>query len=786
MTERVERTFAGRRMVIETGRMAKQAAGSALVQFGETMVLAAVTVSDNISPLPFFPLLVEYKEKTYAAGKIPGGFIKREGRPHDEEILSARIIDRSIRPLFPEGFKNEVQVYIYVISADQENDADVLALVAASMALNMSKVPFAGPIAGVRVGRVQERWVLNPTFQQLEYSDLELVVAGSSDSIVMVEGGALEVSEADVLGAINVGHTGIKELIALQEEMLKRGRAEKMTWTKAAPPEGMETRVKTLAEGKISEALNQKDKHTRIEAVERVKREIAAELLTDFPDGAKDIANLLGDVEYHSLRQQVLSTKHRVDGRKANEVRPISIDTALLPRAHGSALFTRGQTQALVVTTLGTANDVQRLDSIDEPKETTKSFMLHYNFPPFSTGEVRPMRGTSRREIGHGNLAERAIQGVLPPFEEFPYTIRIVSDVLESNGSSSMASVCGAALSLFDAGVPIRSAVAGVAMGLIKEGKKYAILTDILGTEDHLGDMDFKVAGTENGITSIQMDIKIEGLDISIMEEALAQAREGRLHILGEMNKALAAPRADLSPYAPRIVTLHISPEKIGDLIGPKGKTIRGIQDETGAELSVDDSGLVTIAAVGGESMERARQMVMALTAEPIVGEVYEGTVKSTMAFGAFIEIMPGTEALLHISELRHARTERTEDVVKKGDRVKVKLIERDERGRLRLSMKALQPKPEGGSEDGGDRGRSSGGGSGGNGGERGDRAPRESSAPESGSESESGGRAMAAEGSERGGDSEGSGRSGGDRPRRPRGGGGGRGGRGGGSRSAS
>jgi polyribonucleotide nucleotidyltransferase len=587
------------------------------------------------------------------------------------------------------------------------------------------------------------------------------------------------VSEADVLGAINVGHTGIKELIALQEEMLRRGRAEKMAWTKAEPPEGMVTRVKALAEGKISEALNQKDKHTRIEAVERVKREIATELLSDFPDGAKDIGNLLGDVEYHSLRQQVLTTKQRVDGRKANEVRPISIDTSVLPRAHGSALFTRGQTQALVVTTLGTANDVQRLDSIDEPKETTKSFMLHYNFPPFSTGEVRPMRGTSRREIGHGNLAERAIQGVLPPFEEFPYTIRIVSDVLESNGSSSMASVCGAALSLFDAGVPIRSAVAGVAMGLIKEGKKYAILTDILGTEDHLGDMDFKVAGTEQGITSIQMDIKIEGLDISIMEEALAQAREGRLHILGEMNKALAAPRADLSAYAPRIVTLHISPEKIGDLIGPKRKTIRGIQDETGAELSVDDSGLVTIAAVGGESMERARQMVMALTAEPIVGEVYEGTVKSTMAFGAFIEIMPGTEALLHISELRHARTERTEDVVKKGDRVKVKLIERDERGRLRLSMKALQPKPEGGADEG-DRGRSGGGGSGGNGGDRGERPPRESS-PEGGESSD---RAMAAESV---GEGEGSGRGGGERPRRPRGGsGGGRGGRGGGSRSAS
>src|SRR5687767_12099144 len=445
----------------------------------------------------------------------------------------------------------------------------------------------------------------------------------------------------------------------------------------------------------MRDAINKKEKHTRIEAVEMVKKEVAELLLGEYPENASDVKELLGDVEYHSLRSQVLDSGYRVDGRKPNEVRAISIDTSLLPRAHGSALFTRGQTQALVVATLGTADDVQRLDTIDDAAETTKSFMLHYNFPPFSTGEVRPMRGTSRREIGHGNLAERALQGVLPPFEEFPYTIRIVSDVLESNGSSSMASVCGGSLALFDAGVPVRAAVAGVAMGLIKEGSKYAILTDILGTEDHLGDMDFKVAGTETGITSIQMDIKIEGMDLSIMKEALAQAREGRLHILGEMAKALAEPRADLSQYAPRIVTVNISPEKIGDLIGPKGKTIRGIQEETGAEITVDDSGTVTIAAVGGEAMERARQMVAAITAEPEVGGIYEGTVKSTTAFGAFIEIMPGTEALLHISEMRHGRTERTEDVVKKGDHVKVKLIDRDERGRLRLSMKALQPKPE-------------------------------------------------------------------------------------------
>ncbi len=606
---------------------------SALVTFGETMVLAAVTVSDNQSPLDFFPLLVEYREKTYAAGKIPGGYIKREGRPSDAEILSARIIDRSIRPLFPEGFKNEVQVFIYVISADQENAADVLALVAASAALNASKIPFATPVAATRVGRIQDKWVLNPTFEQLAYSDMELVVAGSQDSINMVEGGALEVSEDDVVEALGVAQKGIRELIAAQEELLKAMGAErpkKMEWTKAEIDKKLTAKVSDLANGKIKDALNQKDKHGRIEAVERVKKEIAEQLLPDFPDNGKDIKAILGDVEYNQLRAQVLDSGFRVDGRKANEVRPITIDTTVLPRAHGSALFTRGQTQALVAATLGTGNDVQRYESVHEPKESTKSFMLHYNFPPFSTGEVRPMRGTSRREIGHGNLAERALQGVLPAFEEFPYTIRIVSDILESNGSSSMASVCGGSLALFDAGVPIRGAVAGVAMGLIKEGKKDAILTDILGTEDHLGDMDFKVAGTRNGITSIQMDIKIEGLDLKIMAEALTQAKEGRLHILGEMDKALASKRDDLSPHAPRIVTLNISPEKIGDLIGPKGKTIRGIQDETGAELTVDDSGLVTIAAVGGESMERARQMVQALTAEPVVGETYEGMVKTT------------------------------------------------------------------------------------------------------------------------------------------------------------
>ncbi len=492
-----------------------------------------------------------------------------------------------------------------------------------------------------------------------------------------------------------------------------------MAWNAPTPIADLVTRVKDAAFAKISAAINHKDKQARAAAVSAAKKEISESLVSEFPDSGKDLHGMIGDVEYHALRSQVLETGLRIDGRKPNEVRPITIDNGVLPRAHGSSLFTRGQTQALVAVTLGTANDVQRLDSVHDAGESTKSFMLHYNFPPFSTGEARPIRGTSRREIGHGNLAERALQSVLPAFEEFPYTLRIVSDILESNGSSSMASVCGGSLAMMDAGVPLQAAVAGVAMGLIKEGDKYAILTDILGTEDALGDMDFKVAGTEQGITSIQMDIKIEGLDLQIMKEALAQAREGRLHILGEMNKSLAEARADLSPYAPRIVTMSISPEKIGDLIGPKGKTIRGIQEETGAEITVDDAGLVTIAAVGGEAMERARQMVRGITAEPIVGDTYEGVVKSTTAFGAFIEIMPGTEALLHISEMRHGRVEKTEDVVKKGDRVKVKLVERDERGRLRLSMKALEPKPEGASEEGnGDRPRSDRN-------DRGDRGPR-------------------------------------------------------------
>ncbi|MGE5801573.1 MAG: polyribonucleotide nucleotidyltransferase [Gemmatimonadota bacterium] len=687
--KRVETNFAGRTLKIESGRLAKQAAGSCLVQFGETVVLAAVTVSENLSNLPYFPLTVEYREKAYAAGKIPGGFLKREGRPSDEEITSARVIDRSVRPLFPEGFKNEVQVFVYVLSADQENDADVLGVVAASTALSLSRVPWNGPIAAVRVGRVEGAWILNPTFQQLEFSDVDLTVSGSRDSIVMVEGGALELTEAEIIKGLEVAHKGIKELLEVADQVVEAVQQPKMEWTKAEAPADLVARVKELAEAKVGEALTLAVKAERTQALSAIKATIVEQLAEEFPDKQRDVAEVIETIEYQTMRDRVLTAGERVDGRDLDTVRPINCEVGWLPRTHGSALFTRGQTQALASVTLGTTDDEQRIDSIDVAQETTKSFMLHYNFPPFSTGEVKPVRGTSRREIGHGALAERALQAVLPPYESFPYTIRIVSEVLESNGSSSMATVCSGSLALMDAGVPVKSACAGVAMGLITDGKRTAILTDILGTEDHLGDMDFKVAGTKDGVTSIQMDIKVEKLDWKVISEALEKAKTARLHILDIMHHAMPEPRSQLSKYAPRILTIQIRPDKIGDLIGPKGKTIRGIQEQTGAQINVEDTGVVTISGVG-EAAERARDMVSGLMQEPEVGRIYEGVVKSTTAFGAFVEIIPGVEGLLHISELQHGRTEKTEDVVKKGDHLKVKLLEVDERGRMRLSRKAL------------------------------------------------------------------------------------------------
>ena len=690
MFKEVKRTFAGRALHMQTGRLAKQAAGSALVQFGDTVVLAAVTVADQISHLPFFPLTVEYREKWYAAGKFAGGFIKREGRPSDGEILAARQIDRSLRPLFPKGFKNETQVFVYVLSADQENDADTVGLIAASLALSLSRVPWNGPVAAVRIGRIEGEWVVNPTFEQLDESDIDLVVAGRKSSVLMVEGGALELSESDMIAALGKAQEAIDELLTVEQEIIDAAPVEKMQWTPEEIPEEIERRVRELAEPKMADALFGGDKLKRRDNLAALKQSVLAELAEEFPEAARKISEALSTIEGEVTRARVLEVGERVDGRDSETVRPIECEVGILPRTHGSSLFQRGETQALVTTTLGSVGDEQRVDTIDLKEQTSKSFMLHYNFPPFSVGEVRPVRGVSRREIGHGMLAERALQVILPPYEEFPYTIRVVSEILESNGSSSMASVCGGSLALMDAGVPVKGACAGVAMGLIKEGDKVVVLTDILGSEDHLGDMDFKVAGTREGITSIQMDIKIDGLDLEVLEEALQLARKARLHILDKMDETISTHRAELSAYAPRIITIQINPQKIGDVIGPKGKIIRGLQEETGAEINIDDSGVVTISAVDGAAGAAAKARIEALVQDPEVGKIYEGPVKSTTSFGAFVEIMPGTEGLLHISELAHGRVENTEDVVKKGDIVRVKLLSMDDRGRMKLSRKAL------------------------------------------------------------------------------------------------
>ncbi len=692
MIKRIERQFAGRPLTLEIGRMAKLAGGSCLVQYGDTVVLCTATAQNKPTHLPFFPLTVEYREKSYAAGKIPGGFFKREGRPGEKEILAARLTDRSLRPLFPDGYMHETQIVASILSADQENDADVLALLGASVALNMSNVPFSTFVASVRVGRIQGTWVWNPTFQQLQYSDVDMIVSGTADAILMVEGGAIEVSEAAMLEGISFAHDGIKQLIEIQRELLDGHSMPDMPWTPIAPDADLKSRVEELASGRVIEALNLSDKQERQQALAAVREDVVDRLQDDDEDWGeheKDVGEILRGIEKRNMRQQILDKGERADGRTLDEIRPISCEVGILPRTHGSALFTRGQTQALAVTTLGTSRDEQRIDSIDVREEVTKSFMLHYNFPPFSVGEARPFRGTSRREVGHGNLAERAVQPLLPAYDDFPYTIRIVSDVLESNGSSSMASVCGASLALMDAGVPIKAPCAGVAMGLIKEGDKVAILTDILGLEDALGDMDFKVAGTRDGVTSIQMDIKVTGISMAVLEEALERANKGRLHILDLMDQALAEPRNDISPWAPRITTVQINPSKIGEIIGPKGKTIRAIQEESGATIEVDDTGLVKIAAVSGEGAARAREMIEAIVKDPEVGRIYEGPVKNTTTFGAFIEILPGVEGLCHISELDEGRVAVTEDVLKKGDITRVKLLSIDEKGRLRLSRKA-------------------------------------------------------------------------------------------------
>ncbi len=674
------------------------------MQYGETVVLCTATAQKKPTHLPFFPLTIEYREKSYAAGKIPGGFFKREGRPGEKEVLSARLTDRPLRPLFPDGYMNETQVACFILSADQENDADVLAMLGASVALNMSDIPFNEHVASVRVGRVQGNWIWNPTFQQLEYSDMDLVVAGTQDAILMVEGGALEVPEDEILQGIEFAHEGIRELIAIQQELLHGHSVPDMEWSPVEPEAALKDRVDSLALARVQEILSLPDKQERQQAMAALKEDVITTLKGEdeaWSEHEKDVGEVLRGIEKRVMRRQILEKGERADGRGLDDIRAISCEVGVLPRTHGSSLFTRGQTQALVATTLGTSRDEQRIDSIDVREEVTKSFMLHYNFPPFSVGEARPFRGTSRREIGHGNLAERAIQPLLPAYDDFPYTLRVVSDILESNGSSSMASVCGASLSLMDAGVPIKGACAGVAMGLIKEGDDVAVLTDILGLEDALGDMDFKVAGTRDGVTSIQMDIKIQGLTLEIMREAVGRAHKGRMHILDLMDQALDAPRDDVSEWAPRITTIQINPSKIGEVIGPKGKTIRAIQEESGATIEIDDSGLVKIAAVSGEAADRAREMVEAIVQEPEVGRIYEGPVKNTTTFGAFIEIVPGVEGLCHISELADGRVEKTEDVLNKGDITRVKLLSIDEKGRLRLSRRAaIAEEGEGGGDE--------------------------------------------------------------------------------------
>jgi polyribonucleotide nucleotidyltransferase len=670
--------------------MARQADGAVYVQYGETAVLVTATADRKPTHLPFFPLTVEYREKTYAAGKFPGGFIKRETRPGEKETISARQIDRPLRPLFPEDYRNDTQVVCFIISADQENDADVIGMLGASTALLLSPIPWNGPIAGVRVARRDGDWLVNPTFDDLEMCDLEIVVAGSEDSIVMVEGACLEATEDEFLEAMQVGQKAIVELIGLQRELVRMaGAPDAFEYEPVGPDPEVVSKVTEQAAGEVGDALRIADKEERGRILSALRRALTERLEADHPDCSGDVGAALRKLEKAIMRRRILEDGERIDGRGMNDIRDIACDVGLLPRTHGSALFTRGQTQALAVTTLGTVRDEQRIDSVDVREETSKSFMLHYNFPGFSTGEVRMFRGTSRRETGHGMLAERALQALLPAYEDFPYTIRVVSDILESNGSSSMASVCGGSLSLMDAGVPMRAPCAGIAMGLVKEGDRVEVLTDILGVEDALGDMDFKIAGTRRGITAVQMDIKADGLSVDTLREALARARDARLRILEAMNETLETAREEMSPHAPRIVTLQINPQKIGEVIGPKGKTIRMIQEETGTEVNIDDSGTVTIAAPSGAGAQHAREMVEGIVQEPEVGRVYRGVVKNTTDFGAFVEIIPGVEGLCHISELEEGRTSRTEDVVSPGDEVKVKLLAVDDRGRLKLSRRA-------------------------------------------------------------------------------------------------
>jgi len=688
MVFRKETEFAGHKFILESGKLAKQANGASWVQLGDTVILAAVVADNKVSEeRDFFPLTVEYREKAYAAGKIPGGFFKREGKPTENEILSGRLVDRSIRPMFPKSFRNEVQVYVWVLSADKVNDADVLGITGASLALGLSDVPFDGPIAGVRVGRVDGQLIANPTFDEQALSSIDLVIAASEDSIIMVEGESREIAESEMLEALQFGHEKIREIIALQKEMIQEGGKSKMALPEAGDRSELENEVAAY-QSELTGLLHVADKEQRRDGVAGLLEKITTGLAETYPEKENLIKEIFHNLERDVMRQMVLNDGVRLDGRRTDEIRDITIEVGILPRTHGSALFTRGQTQALASATLGTKIDEQRIEELEG--EFRKTYMLHYNFPPFSTGEVRPLRGVSRREVGHGNLAERAIKQVMPSDKIFPYTVRIVSDILESNGSSSMATVCAGSLSLMDAGVPIKSPVAGIAMGLIKEADKVAVLTDILGDEDHMGDMDFKVAGTKEGITAFQMDIKIKGISTRIMSEALDRAKEARLFVLGKMNQVIDKPREELSVYAPRIMTIKIPQDSIGLVIGPGGKNIRDIVERTGTTIDIADDGTVTIAAVDPGDCDKASSIIRAMTADVEVGVVYTGKVKKIMKFGAFVEVLPGREGLLHISEIENRRLERVEDVLKVGDEVEVKVMKVDENGKIDLSRKVL------------------------------------------------------------------------------------------------
>jgi len=690
--EKVEIDIDGKVISLEAGDLARQAGGTVVVCQGDTMVLVAATMAGSAREgIDFFPLTVDYREKTYAAGKIPGSFFRREARPGEIETLICRLIDRPIRPLFPKEFKNETQVVAMVLSHDGVNPPDVNAITGASAALMISDIPFETPVAGARISRVDGKLIFNPNYEETANSDLNLIMAGTADGIVMVESGASEVSEDDIMEALDFGHERIKKIIGIQIKLRELLGKEKLVVEPAAVNEELKASINSKAATKLDTAMQISGKHERSDAIKQIKNDLCSELNPDEDDNTKgEIKDLFHDLEKSVVRNMVLDKQYRVDGRGLTDVRPISIMIGYLPRVHGSSVFTRGETQALVTATLGTSSDEQRMDSLEF--KGTKSFLLHYNFPAFCTGEVKFISGPGRREIGHGMLAERALIPVLPSRDDFPYTIRIVSDILESNGSSSMASVCGGSLSMMDAGIPIKAPVAGIAMGLIKDGDRVAILSDILGSEDHLGDMDFKVAGTAKGITALQMDIKIAGLDRDLMKTALEQAKEGRLHILGEMNKALSAPRDEINVHAPRIVTLMVPKDKIRDVIGPGGKVIREIIDKTGVSIDINDDGLVSIASSDADAAAKAVEFVKNLTQEVEKGKIYLGKVKKIVDFGAFVEIFPGTDGLVHISQICDRRIKNVSDEIQEGDEIKVKVIDVDQQGKVKLSRKeALQ-----------------------------------------------------------------------------------------------